>query len=230
MTTGKVIEVITEYAGTTLVGGHLAGTSTLQVADVVDFNEDGGLLSIDNGWFPLQYVSTDEEAATITLANPLASDLDADTPIQLYPAAPEITATVDLGEGDAIEGVIIPAALVGLLPEGVRDEDDSETVEVEDTGAGEWIITDLIGQQAELVSGRNYQARAEIPVPSGTGGVNVNVTFDQPMVKPVVTITTNHPNIASGARVTSQDEDGFTARFDRTGAASYWFNAIAVEE
>lgn len=89
------------------------------------------------------------------------------------------------------------------------------------------IIRDLA---AEVSGGGDYRAGREISVPSGSGGVNVNVTFSTPMpTTPAVQITVNHPNL-EGARVTNQDVNGFTARFDRSGSGSYWFNYYAVLE
>lgn len=71
-----------------------------------------------------------------------------------------------------------------------------------------------------------YRAGTDITIPSGSGGVNVTVTYSSPFpsgVIPAVNLTVTHPNITHW-RVTNKTENGFTARFDRSGAATYRFD------
>lgn len=146
MKSGKITEVIVEYAGTNLSGAHPAGSSVLQVADVLDFDENGGTLTVDDVQY--EYTATDESAATITLADPLADAADDDTPVLLHPLAPEVTASVALDDSSVIDGVVVPHALIPLLREGIREPGESESVEIEDRGNGEWVIANIVGWRA----------------------------------------------------------------------------------
>ncbi|MFA5712290.1 hypothetical protein [Mycolicibacterium sp.] len=72
------------------------------------------------------------------------------------------------------------------------------------------------------------QANTDITVPSGSGGVNVKVTFPTAFATvPAVILTVSHPNL-EGARVINKSSSGFTARFDRAGASTYTFDWIAM--
>lgn len=77
-----------------------------------------------------------------------------------------------------------------------------------------------------------YRAQRGILIPSGSGGVNLNITYSSPFpdgVLPSIQLTVTHPNITHW-RVTNESESGFTARFDRSGAAVYYVSYIALPE
>lgn len=163
---GRLVAVAAEVAGDELVKAPLAGTLVLTVGDVADFDEDGGWLRLAGT--PLEYVSADDDAATITLALPL--------PVLTFPLG-AIESRVDVWDPDADDVVVefvarvvldnqdegepveagIDHALIDLLPGGIRTRGESVSLE--------WDGDDL----------RVVEVAGKRPTASGTYASNPNV-------------------------------------------------------
>lgn len=72
------------------------------------------------------------------------------------------------------------------------------------------------------------QSATNVPVPSGSGGIVVDVLFPTPFAAtPAVTATQSALNL-SNPRIYGKSATGFTIRWDRSSAGSYTFDWIAV--
>lgn len=150
---GKVVEVIIQWAGSTLDGDHASGAGTLTVANVSAFDPEGGRLRID-GDTPVEYdyTTTDEDSSTIVLSGVLSADADDEAPVLVLPDTPLKTASValDLDGDEVIEGVRVPHDSDPLLAEGIRDPEDAESVTLRALPDGEYEIDDVLGRTPRL--------------------------------------------------------------------------------
>ncbi len=87
---------------------------------------------------------------------------------------------------------------------------------------------DVVNKAAlDAAIAERQRAAINVAVPSGTGGVNVNVTFSSPMVStPSVQVTKNHPDL-DDERVTAKSTSGCTIRLDRAASGTYTVDYIA---
>lgn len=117
--TGVIESVLVRRSGSSLTVDVAAGGSVLPLDSVVDFDDDGGALQINDE--QLAYVSVDRDAETVTLAGTLAADATAADPVLTLDASGsaeiEWLVYVDLGEGDAIPAEV-DDPLRGYFPEG----------------------------------------------------------------------------------------------------------------
>lgn len=113
--TAKLLSVSESTVGTTLSADAALGATTLNVDDVSVFDESGWLLV---GSQVVAYTAIDDDAGTVTIADPLVAAADTDDFVarwsKLY---------------DEVETVL--SAMVAVL--GSRDQADTLTVEVADT-------------------------------------------------------------------------------------------------
>ncbi|ROR91778.1 hypothetical protein [Nocardioides aurantiacus] len=116
---GTLDNVTAIPAGTLLTADVAAGEAVLPVDWTAEFDEFGGLLSL-NGT-ALAYVSADEDASTILLIDPLAASAAADDQVLSLSAAGEqrnrITAYVQIDEGEEPVPHEVPSSLEGRLTE-----------------------------------------------------------------------------------------------------------------
>lgn len=163
MTTGKVTSISTDWRGDTLAASVSAPTSLLQVYSTVDFDEDGGWLVLADS-VPLQYVSVDEDAATVQLATAVPATYEDGVPVVVWDptvadggaAVVEYVAQVELSNDAGTVEAILPHALIPtsgtdyLIGASVRldDEDTPEVVEV----LGRQPVLDRSGLRTALVS------------------------------------------------------------------------------
>lgn len=140
---GSVVQVVTVPAGVELTAPAMVGATVLQVVDALDLAETGGWL--DASGTAVQYLAADHDIDTVTLAAPLTADVEAGTFWPTHPPAPQATAIVDVqdGDGEAVQlAAVVPAHLVPSLPDGIRLEDERETVTL-DTVDGTLTVVDL---------------------------------------------------------------------------------------
>ena len=126
-----VTAVRIEYAGSTLAGDHASGVSELIVDDAFEFNEGGGLLSVNGD--VLTYTRWDDDTNTITLASPTSSAYDDNDRVLVSPLAPVKVADVVDIEGASYEAIVWHT-LDPLLREGIREPDEQETGTILYTG------------------------------------------------------------------------------------------------
>lgn len=142
---GRILAVTQEYLGSEVVGDYLAGVTSLVVEDATDFNENGGVLVLNDA--QVAYTAVDEDTKTLTLATPLPADaVDGDT-IKLWDGTQvvgDLVALVALDDmdddADAVEAAIAQP-LLPVISEGIRDGDE-ESVAIELDDAGEWTVVD----------------------------------------------------------------------------------------
>ncbi|WP_159540873.1 hypothetical protein [Aeromicrobium sp. 9AM] len=120
----------------------------LDVDDIYPFSESGGLLTVGANTYT--YLPWTEDDSPLTLSSPLLADAEDGDPVLLSPLSLTKYATVVLGSddelepGDAIEATI-QHSLVAMFPEGIRDDDQCETVTIVDGDDG-YEVSDIIGR------------------------------------------------------------------------------------
>lgn len=145
---GKVLSVETRNLAEPATADAVIAATTLYVSDASTFDEQGGLILVNGE--TLSYSTTDTDANTLTLTAPLVTAIAEQDAIEVYPAAPVKTALVDLGaEGGDSVPVTVPHSLLDRLPDGTRDDSNSESVTVDTRGTYELVVADVLG--AELV-------------------------------------------------------------------------------
>lgn len=147
MISGLIRDVSIEVAGSSLAADAAISATVLYLDDASDFNESGGIVSINAVIY--NYSSADLDADTITLASPLAVAAELGFPIHVSPAAMEKRASVLFNGTDDTISVRVPHNLYDRIPEGIRVVGTEESVALEDLGSagGEWVISDIIGKE-----------------------------------------------------------------------------------
>lgn len=162
---GLVAAVVDESRASRLIADADVDATTLEVEDVTDFADGGGALRADGT--VLEYLSVDDDAATIELTEPLVDALTAETLIEVYPTAVDRYAHVRINDAFENEGDVVmarvPAGLYEKLPLGVRD-----------SGVAEWV--EIVGLDGDFEV-RDLPARAPA-MSTGTFGARLVVDFD----------------------------------------------------
>lgn len=173
MDVGKIQNVSTRQIGSPLYGAHAAGVLELTVWDAFEFDEDGGLLQLEDetlaytGW--VEDESDPTLPDTITLAAPTTVGHDEGVPVTVLPASTITVATVVIDEeGEALEPVVVPQALVPTLADGIRG-DNGETVTVEEVD-GQWQIVS-VDKDAVTIDGAKIDPDSTIPPAALTDGL-----------------------------------------------------------
>lgn len=145
---GKITEVSWQPNGGELLGAHASGVSSLILRDASDFNESGGLLSI-NGQ-EIAYSSVTFETDTVVLAAPTTAAAEDGEYVYVVPYGEDKWASVEAPSVDEDSlRVRVPHDYQDLLVDGIRDENEQETVILTvDDQSGLWTIDDIIGTQA----------------------------------------------------------------------------------
>lgn len=158
---GVIVGVSPDWRGSSLRVVPATTDAVLQVADAVDFADEGGWLLVADEATPRQYVARDTDADTVTLAAALGTVYDVDTPVVMWdptvePAgAPvrEDVAQVMLPDAELpVDAVLkheqVPTAgifsLVGAT--AVIEEEDP------DDEAPDWVVTTILGREAVVDS------------------------------------------------------------------------------
>lgn len=72
------------------------------------------------------------------------------------------------------------------------------------------------------------QAQTNVPIPSGTSGYSLPITFTEPFdVVPAVVATSGSASLTN-PRIFDKTANGFTIRWDRSSSGSYTFDWIAT--
>lgn len=154
MTLGRIVNLVDRYRGSVTVMGSALGTSILYLDTAVDFNDQGGFLSMGNGAV-LGYVSRDVSIGTVTLSAPLLSAVSIGESISIFPAAKEKWAFVSLENPHANDAVwaVVPHSLAGFLAaNGYREEAAREYVEFGLSNARQ-VVVDVKNKQPQLQEG-----------------------------------------------------------------------------
>lgn len=141
---GKVLSVVTENLGEPAVADAAIGASTIYVADAATFDEIGGLVVV--GGETLAYTDIDVDLDTITLAVPLAAAVADTDRIEVYPPTPIKTAFVDMLDNSDFLPATVPLNLLDRLPDGTREPDRQETVELTRRGLYEYVVADVTAE------------------------------------------------------------------------------------
>jgi len=191
---GTVVEVSEELAGSSLAVDVASGATLLPVGEASDFDERGGQLTINGA--VLTYAGVNMVTDTIALdpVTPLpAAALQGDA-VSIYPDAPIRSALVSLEyDGDAVI-VRVPHHLAAMLPLGVREPDQQESVTI-DRSSAMWVIQDVIGRPATVQGAAvdvttldpvenispDYTYPGDIPMTNVTGGL-ISAVFETPDV------------------------------------------------
>lgn len=136
----RVVEVSRVPLGGQLGAAALAGATELQLVDASDFSEDGGWVDVEGTDY--EYLTVDQDLDTMTLASPLLADAAEDALLKVWDPVAGATVSELLAQlrldGDNFNDDPLLAEVDGpvaaQLPEGPRDEADSELVEFEHVG------------------------------------------------------------------------------------------------
>lgn len=152
---GKVKEVSVYPTKDFLVTAALLDDETIYLDDVADFDEEGGLLNIEDDIY--EYSGKDEETNALFLSpeTPILADLEVETEVFLYPPSEEKRAMVEIPDDPGWKESIIPYGMQGQFEDGVRDPEEEETVYINDD-KGHWEIDEVVGQPA-LIDGADIR-------------------------------------------------------------------------
>lgn len=149
---GTLIDVQTLNIGTNISADTPIGSTSITVDDATMFDEDGGLVSINDNIYT--YLSADIDAGVLTLdVGGLVADVVAGDAAETYPTAQIKRALVDLGIDDGdFEGVwaTVPQSMVAGLPDGLRNPAFAETVLVDEPTPGELVLADATAAAANI--------------------------------------------------------------------------------
>ena len=183
---GTVTVVKAVTLGDILASSVSIGAGSLTVEDAAYFSEAGGTLRIggdDPAAQILAYTTTDPATAIITLASTVAAAWPAAAPVDMwdpatskpfveYRALVELPGSVD--NADVLD-CVIAHALIPLLPQGIRDPGEGESVTVTSDG-GEWTVTDILGRTPSFDGGRITPATiTPLQVTFTTSGKDVTI-------------------------------------------------------
>lgn len=173
-TTGRLTAVVDRWVGSNLTADIAAGVSVLPVADVRDFDESGGRLSIEGDTY--SFTATDDAASTITLSGVTSAAYQSGFRVLVKPATKEKVAIVDLTDGAPGVEARIRHTDYAMYPEGVRDGEAQEFVRLRSTRSG-WVVSDALGAPKVIET-----TVLDGPPPDGWTGVEV----DPPTAAPTV--------------------------------------------
>lgn len=141
---GKITNVYIEDNGSALATDTALGSNSLSVDDAFDFQAEGGTLEVLGTQY--LYTSVDFDLDVLFLAEPTIAAYSQDEMVYSIPKGATKFAQVDLNDDD--EGLLaeVPISIYDLLPDGIREEDDQETVTVNDD-FGFWQIDKVMGQE-----------------------------------------------------------------------------------
>lgn len=151
---GRIESVYLDRAGGEVTADAPTGTQILSVGFPCDFDETGGMLQHEPTAATYAYTAVDIDGETVTLAAPLPAGVSftSGDMLYVYPLSTDARAVVRLAdsEDEAPIDARISHALRPLLPEGLRDIGEGESVVLGNISGGEWFVTDLVGQAPVL--------------------------------------------------------------------------------
>jgi uncharacterized RmlC-like cupin family protein len=160
---GTVTAVQSERRG--VIATEWTGTA-LTVVNAADLDREGGTLSPDDGQTLYAYTSVTDGASeldpdVVTMADTAPADWPTDTTdpdtgdvipaevaLDVWPERLDVTAMVDLGDGETVP-CVVPHSLRPLLVDGVREDGAGETVTATRV-SGVWTVADVPGKRAVI--------------------------------------------------------------------------------
>lgn len=169
MTAGRIESVTPDWRGDTLAADVAVGAVVLPVTDTADFDDD----PTSSRWLTiadstsLRYVDVDHDAATVTLADPLAVAYDAGLPVVVFDPTVagggaqtvEFVASVETDRGPV--PAVVPHEMIPLA--GVDNLVGASVTLVEDDD-GEWYIDRILGRGPRMDPGY-LEPDPEVPAP-----------------------------------------------------------------
>lgn len=157
MTVGVVSDTTTDWRGSTLSAGTSVGTVVLAVEETVDFDEDGGWLVVGDS-APKQYLTCDEDAATVTLAAAVGAVFEAGEPVNIWDPSVsgggaqvvEYVATVDLADDSGAVDAVIPHS---MIPTSGIDYLVGASARLAEADDGEWYVGEVLGRDVRVDPG-----------------------------------------------------------------------------
>lgn len=191
---GRCISVDTLADGDTLAQGSLAGQTTIYVNDVSPFatETDSGTVSI--GETEYDYFFVDEEMDSLSLSSPLTEDVEEGEFVFRLPVQHQRVATVAFEDGDPIEARV-PHFLYPMLPEGMRDDVEAETVEIVKASSG-YVVFD-VNYRTPLIQGELLDPNSTIPEKALTDGLAPEVSPTPELTPGVGFLVVKLPEIAN---------------------------------
>lgn len=174
---GTVTAVQSERRG--VIATSWVGT-VLTVVNAADLDREGGLLSPDGGATLYNYTgvtdgATDDAPDTVTMADSAPAEWPTDTTdpetgdvipaevrLDCWPERLDVTAMVDLGDGETVP-CVVPHSLRPLLVDGVRETGAGETVTATRI-SGVWTVADVPGKRA-VIEGTTFATPSLTLVP-----------------------------------------------------------------
>ena len=149
MSQGRVQEVHLRNVGDELAADAAAGATALILTDVSDFNDSGGQLRLNSVVY--FYTGRDDDLNTIYLdaSNPLAGPAVTEDIVEVYPVASEKVAKVMMDDSEECVEAIIPYSMRSRFSDGIRDEDEEESVLI-DIVDGDWTVVDRVAESGAV--------------------------------------------------------------------------------
>lgn len=146
---GKVLEVSKRPTGSVLTADVDFAAQVIDVEDTSEFPDtNDGLLYLNDAFDdPIiwNYTAILNETQ-IEVPNTSWNSLEGEF-VGPYPPSFEKVAMVDTDTEDDVVLATVPNALYSQLVDGVRQEEDQETVIVEIDDQGEWVVVDIVGEE-----------------------------------------------------------------------------------
>lgn len=239
MTTGIVTSITQDWRGDTLAVDAAAAATELQVADGVDFDEDGGWLVVGDA-DPIEYTALEDPEdgtpAALTLADPLPDAVEAGLPVVVWdPTVPgggsrvvEYVAAVQLSEDAGSPDAVIPHQ---LIPTSGVGNLIGASVRILETDDDEWEVDTVLGREP-VVDGSKIDPDtlppaepaepplpATSPTPVVTDGPNaIIVKFDYVAgLKYQLHVSTVDPGATAPDSTTLVTSDFFPGQWVRNG-------------
>lgn len=189
---GSVSVVTAEPLGDALLSAASLGAGAVTVYDASDFPELGGTVRVggdDPAAQVVDYLSADPLTGVVTLATTLAAGWAVDVAVELWDSTAaavyvDYRALVSLpGELDNADVLdcAINHALIPLLPEGIRDPGEGESVTITSNDGGSWTVTDIAGRTPQFDGQRIAPATVgPLQLTVDAGGVAVTIGATAP--------------------------------------------------
>lgn len=143
MSQGKVLSVAKRLIGDFTATASLTGATQILLHDAANFDESGGMLTIGDVQYGYTFFDPENPENDILVLSPaLTADVPEDEQVLIFPPSEQKWATVFIEDENDAQLALIPHNLQDKFLEGVRDEDEQETVRIEVTDRG-WMVTDI---------------------------------------------------------------------------------------
>lgn len=157
---GRVTNVTEHVFGSELAADVTASDETITVADLADFDYEGGTLAI--GDEEIAYTLDEDSTGTIDLLAPITSDYAAGERVEIFPRTVERRAYFQAPDQEEELHARVPLRWWDAVPLGSRgDEEHSEQIEAAQFDEGVLVLIDVVG--AELAVDVDYTDETTVP-------------------------------------------------------------------